>query len=372
LIYLAQLRLFAADVGLRDGDFYITIDGSPMVKFGDKAYESSRPLHMLSEAAMWARPINRSKRDSLKPHPFFRGSTGGFEFLHCTLHTIDGKISMTVYVDMSPKFNLTESTRKCMDALALFGLKPAWIVVDKEFTGNGAVWEAIRDYADGRDFNNDHRKVLVLGPHVRRARIVEDLQRHWDDELFQSAKYAGHRIWWTFIRTSWSRDSKGYRPYGIVVVYEEVPHDFMPDDPHGVIVNQGEPGVKPRVCAFPIQVNKLIRTEAEFIAVFEAVPRRWACEALFQRHEMRFARSKSSDLLPRQVYYNFSLALLNCYGHWREKKRQLLGRPHRVALGMSWWMGDLLACMDVPEIIGTLPLLHPKRRSTRWSNLPAA
>lgn len=350
-VFLAQIRAFAKDVGLQDGQFYVTLDGSPMVKYGLKAYESSRTLSELSEVALWARPIFRRKGD--RSHPFFRGSTGGLEFLHCTVHTLDGKTSHTVYVDFSPKLDLRLAVQHCMAALANLKLKPLYIVVDKEFTGRGDVWEAIRDYADPRN-------ILVVGPKVRDDLTQDDINRLWKDHLFQQVAYAGGQMWFGFLERGWSKTAKAYRPYGIAVAFEVVPYDFQPDDIHGMIVNEGEPGKSPRVAAFPIQVNKTVKTAAQFLGVLACIPRRWACEALFQRHEMRFARSKARDLFPRQLYYQLTLGALNNYGHWRAVKQAELTVPHDDATSMSWWIGDLRACLDHPHFIGQQPRLTPK------------
>lgn len=354
-VFLAQLRAFAKDVGLQSGQFYVTLDGSPMVKYGAKAYESKRPLHEHSEVSLWSRPITRRKGDT--PHPFFRGSSGGLEFLHCTIHTLDGKTSHTVYVDAAAKLDMEKATQHCMDILGEFELDPKYIVADKEFTGRGDLWEAIRDYAD-------RRNVLAIGPKVRREVRIE-MQRMWDDELFQELPSAGSRVWWAFTEGNWSKAARGRRKYGVAIAYEEVPFDFQPDDRHGTIVQPGERGVSPRVAAFTIQVNKTVKTNSQFRLVLAAIPRRWACEALFQRHGMRFGSSKSSDLLPRQLMYGLSLGALNSYGHWRAVKMNILSRPHDDATSMSWWMGDLKACVDEPDLACAVPRLLPTRARSR-------
>lgn len=352
-VFLAQFSRYCEDLGVKDGDYYITLDGSPTVKYGPKAYESDRPLEDHTEASLFARPIFRRKGDAV--HPFFRGSTGGHSFLHAAAHHLATNDSSTLFIDVTEKMSLLKAVRSCMANLAKAPRKPAYIVVDKEFTHDGGVWEELRNYADKRD-------VLVVGPMARIQWVQGDLERIWHDRLYKETRYAGHRVWWAYQECAWSKSAKGYRPYGMLIAFEEVPLGFLPDDRHGCIVNEGEKGVSPRVAAFPIQVNKRITTNQEFIGVLGCIPRRWACEALFGRHEMRFAQSRGRDMLPRQLFYELAFGALNSYAYWRGVKRLQVPRAGPDGLSMSWWMGDLEACMDFPELIGLRPkLLRPRR-----------
>jgi hypothetical protein len=171
--------------------------------------------------------------------------------------------------------------------------------------------------------------------------------------------------WFAYEERSWSKEAQAYRTYGLLVFYEVVADDFQPDNHHGIVVNEGRPGVSPRVAAFPVQVNLAISTPEEALFVYSCIPRRWACEALFGRYKTRFGRSFSRDMGPREQFYYLAFALLNSYAIWRAIKMRMLDLPDDSAISLSAWIGDVRACMDHPERIGAMPELRRSRRRPR-------
>ncbi|HET6399664.1 MAG TPA: hypothetical protein VFH47_08945, partial [Candidatus Thermoplasmatota archaeon] len=142
-VFLAQALAFIEAVQAQDGDLYATMDGSAAPKYGEKAYESKRPLHKQTEASLSAQPILRTKSTSAskakEATPFFKGTTGGHERLFVTLHHTRSKESLVVFVDPHAKEDFLGAVRRGIAALERLPMKLGFIVVDKQF-GGGHVW----------------------------------------------------------------------------------------------------------------------------------------------------------------------------------------------------------------------------------------
>jgi len=361
-VMLAQALAFIEALDVRDGDGYVTIDGSSLPKYGEKAYESKRPLRKQTEASLSAQPLRRSKsakgnpreKGSVSEH---RGTTGGHERLFLLFHLRTTKETITVHIDPHAREDLLGAVRRALAALARLPVRPAFIVVDKQF-GGGDVWEALREYADPRG-------VLLVTPKKRDTRTESLFVRLWQDRLFQPLPLPGPKRWWAFREIEWSKTARAHSPIGFLVTYEVVAFGFQPDNHQGTIVQQGKPGESPRVRAFPIQVNQTVMTAGQAAFILSCVSARWACEALFAGYKMRFGSSKGRQILPRDDCTQLALNALNSYGMWRGVKRRQLGNVSQSALSMTHWMGDLMACIEHPDRIDHVPRLQPTKRRPR-------
>lgn len=367
-LHLAQARILAEADHWVDGSYFVVLDESPNRGSGKLYHDSEKaPLQAFEETGIMANPVFRRHGKAGQAAPHFRGSTGGIEPLHMAAFGLENGAAATLHIDFLSKiskrlkkdvngefFGLLPATERCMDQLARMDVAPRFILGDKGIVGKGAVWECLRDYADPRG-------IFVVGPARRGPNMQLIMEQVYKDGLAEPLDVIGRRREVAVLRRNWAESSQGYRPYTLILWYEEVPLDFNPDNHLGTIVQEGSLST-PRILCFPIQVNLNLLDDDGGVVDYQLLTnllawlsRRWAIESLFERFKTRLGRGQSRKFLPWQAQYNIAYGILTSWHTWRvTKRRQYPGLP-QSHLSLSWFQGDVLGALEAPERLGRRP-----------------